>query len=189
MRAEVREANPGTIRIRTPGLEDAAAVYRLIEASPPLDLNSAYVYCLLCDHFRDTTVVAEHDGDLLGCLTGYRRPDAPEVLFIWQVAVHADARGKGLARRMLDAVINLPAARDTRWVETTISPSNAASRRLFERWAASHGMDLESSPYLEPHHFPAAGKPGSGHEAEHLFRIGPLPGPRTAQSHEGDETQ
>ncbi|MCC5844393.1 MAG: diaminobutyrate acetyltransferase [Verrucomicrobia bacterium] len=158
---------------RSPKLEDGAAVHALIKACPPLDLNSAYMYFLVCDHFRETTVLAEANGALLGCVTAYIRPDRPDTLFIWQVAVHRDARGQGLGRRMLEAAADRGAAAGARWMETTISPSNTASRRLFAAWAESRGLTLEETAYLEPGHFIAAGDEAA-HEAERLFRIGPM---------------
>ena len=161
------------ILFREPRLEDGAKVYALIRACPPLDVNSAYAYFLLSDHFRQTTVVAESEGRLVGCITAYLRPDQPDVVFVWQVAVHADARGQGLARRMLDEVANRPAVANAKWMETTISPSNAPSRRLFASWAESRQVPIEESAYLTPEHFQPAGGDAS-HEAECLFRIGPL---------------
>ncbi len=158
---------------RPPKLEDGAAVHALIKACPPLDLNSAYLYFLVCDHFRKTTVLAEQEGRLVGCVTAYVRPDRPDTLFIWQVAVHRDARGQGLGRRMLDVAVDREAASGARWMETTISPLNTASRRLFAAWAESRGLALEESAYLEPGHFTAAGEE-TAHEAERLFRIGPM---------------
>jgi len=163
------------ITIRAPRLEDGAHMYALIKACPPLDVNSAYAYFLVCDHFKDTSVVAEMDGKLVGCISAYRRPDDPDALFVWQVAVHSDGRGKGLARRMLDAVADREASAGATRMETTISPSNTASRRLFASWASSRELELKEESYLEPDHFTAAGD-DEGHEAECLFRIGPLPG-------------
>lgn len=166
---------PTPIILRPPQLGDGAAVHALIKACPPLDLNSSYLYFLLCDHFRDTTVVAEREGRIVGCVTAYLRPDDPEALFVWQVAVHADGRGQGLGKRMLDAVADREAAAGATRMETTISPSNAASRRLFASWAESRGLTIEDRDYLEPGHFSAAGAE-EAHEAERLFRIAPLSG-------------
>ncbi|MCC5849552.1 MAG: diaminobutyrate acetyltransferase [Verrucomicrobia bacterium] len=167
------------IQFREPRLEDGAKVYALIRACPPLDVNSAYAYFLLSDHFRHTTVVAESEGKLVGCITAYLRQDQPDVLFVWQVAVHADARGQGLAKRMLNEVANRPAAAKAKWMETTISPSNAPSRRLFASWAESRKIGIEEKTYLEPEHFAPAGD-DAAHEAECLFRMGPLPGQTSA---------
>ena len=161
--------------LRAPERGDGLALHRLIRACPPLDVNSAYAYFLLCDHFRATTVLAEGPDGLVGCVTAYLRPDAPETLFVWQVAVHADARGQGLARRMLETLAARPAVRGVRWVETTISPSNTASRRLFASWAAGCQADVNECAYLEAADFAADGD-AAGHEAERLIRIGPLPG-------------
>jgi len=160
----------GGVRLRESQRADGLALHRLIRACPPLDVNSAYAYFLLCDHFRSTTVLAEGGDGLVGCVTAYRRPDAPDTLLVWQVAVHVAARGQGLGRRMLDALVDRPAARDIRWVETTISPSNTASRRLFASWAAAHGVELAESAFLEAADF---GDDEAGHEAERLIRIGP----------------
>lgn len=174
---ETSGGKPGEIVLRCPTLGDGADVHALIQACPPLDLNSAYLYFLVCDHFRDTTVVAERAGKLVGCVTAYIRPDQPDTLFVWQVAVHRDARGQGLGRLMLDAAADRGAAASVRWMQTTISPSNTASRKLFASWAASRDLQLKEAPYLEPGHFAAAG-PGAAHEAERLFRIGPLARPK-----------
>lgn len=172
---------------RLPILKDGAAMHRLISDCPPLDVNSAYLYFLLCDHFRESTVVVEENGSLLGCITGYRQPDRADTLFIWQVAVHKQARGQGLATQMLDALISRPGLSDIRWVETTISPSNTASRRLFSSWAAIHECSLDERSYLESADFsPQPGSPA--HEAECLFRIGPLPSTLTSPDQENPST-
>ena len=174
MSTEVTTKFERAVRIRMARQEDGAALHRLIAACPPLDVNSVYAYMLICHHFRNFTVVAEGDGDgLVGCLTAYRRPDHSNVLFVWQIAVDKAARGHGLGRRMLQALIERPAAEGAHWLETTISPSNVASRRLFSAWAVSNGFQISETPYLEPVDFSTAAD-DRPHEAECLFRIGPL---------------
>lgn len=162
------------LHLREPRLEDGAALHALIRSCPPLDVNSAYAYFLLCDHFRHTSVVAEDgEGRLLGAITAYVRPDDPETLFVWQVASHADARGQGLGKRMLSEVADRPAAANCTRLQTTIGPSNAASRRLFASWAESRGLSVREEAYLEPDHFDAGDGEGA-HEAECLFTLHPL---------------
>lgn len=160
--------------LRAPTRADGAALHALIRRCPPLDLNSVYAYFLVCDHFRETTVLAEMDGNLVGCVTGYRPPPHPDTMFIWQVAVDAPARGRGLAGKMLTAVMDRPAVEGVCWMETTISPSNTASRRLFASWAAARSLEMQETTYLEAEDFLPAGA-DAVHEAERLFRIGPIP--------------
>lgn len=163
--------NPDCI-LRKPQKEDGAALYQLITQCPPLDVNSAYLYFLVCDHFRHTSVVAEYEGELVGCITGYRRPGQPDTLFVWQVAVHEKMRGQGLSGRMLNELISRDELKGIVWIETTVSPSNVPSRKLFERWSKTQDVPITSGPYLSADDFPSSSS--DSHEAEDLFRIGPL---------------
>lgn len=154
------------MKIRRPCAEDGARVWRLVESSGVLDCNSAYVYLLLCTHFSDTCAVAEDDGKLLGFVTGYRLPDKPDTWFVWQVGVNAMARGRGIGKRLLRAV--LTRHDDIRSIEATVSPSNRASRALFGSLARELGAPLrEGSGFASPL-FP------DSHEDEPVLRIGPF---------------
>ena len=60
--------------------------------------STLYAYLLLAEHFSDTCVLAESAGGRIdGFISAYVLPDRPDVLFVWQVAVHARARGHRLA--------------------------------------------------------------------------------------------
>ncbi len=157
-----------TPTLRDPILEDGKAVHELIQRCPPLDVNSSYNYFLLCSHFRDTCVVAEADDRIIGFLSAYLIPSRPDTLFIWQVAVDEVARGLGLAGRMLEQVTERPACAEVTTLETTISPSNISSRRVFERFAEKHEAKSSEETFLEARHFGA-----EAHEEERLIRIGP----------------
>jgi L-2,4-diaminobutyric acid acetyltransferase len=161
------------IRLRRPTAADAAGVRALVEACPPLDVNSTYAYLLVCTHFSATSVVAEADGGLVGFVSSYLKPEDASVLFIWQVAVDARMRGHGLAGRLLDEALRRPACAGIRSLEATISPSNAASWAVFRAFASRHAAACDETPCFEPHHF--AIDDDQGHEAERLVRIGPIP--------------
>ncbi|MCK9511933.1 MAG: diaminobutyrate acetyltransferase [Pigmentiphaga sp.] len=156
--------------LRPPTIADGAAIHALIKACPPLDLNSAYAYLLLCHHFADTCVVAERSGTIVGYVSGYVPPAQPDVFFIWQVAVHERGRGLGLGQGMLRHLLERPAASRSRYVETTVSPSNGPSRAMFQRLAASLGTALQETALFTTDMF----GPGAAHEDETLLRIGPF---------------
>lgn len=157
------------IRLRLPELVDGKPVHELIRRCPPLDLNSSYNYFLLCSHFRGTCVVAEQDEGICGFLSAYLLPAQPDTLFIWQMAVDSSARGTGLAGRMLAEVLARPACLQLRYIETTITPDNAASRRVFERLAEYLHIDTTEEIFLEARHFG-----GEAHDDERLIRLGPI---------------
>ncbi len=156
--------------LRQPRSEDGQALHDLIRLSPPLDLNSTYCYHLLARHFRETCVVAEVGASPAGCVTAYLRPDDPAILFVWQVAVLEEFRGRGVAGSMLDALLERPVCRKVGYLETTVGPSNHASRRCFERLAGKRQCAVSMLPFLGETDF----GPDARHEAEVLLRIGPL---------------
>lgn len=172
MSGDTQKSNrPGIdITLREPRTEDGAAVAELIRQSPPLDVNSTYAYLLLCHHFASTCVVAERDGKVVGFVSGYLPPSATDTFFVWQVAVHADARGCGLGLSMLRHLLLRPVSRHVRFLETTVSPSNGPSRGMFARLAKDLETDLTEQDLFDKSMFGS----GSDHEDEKLLRIGPF---------------
>jgi L-2,4-diaminobutyric acid acetyltransferase len=155
--------------LRCPTKDDAVAIHRLVSQCPPLDLNSLYSYLLLTEHFPDTCIVAAGDGAALGFVSAYTPPARPDVLFIWQVAVHERMRGQGLGKRLLQALLQRPDLAGARYLETTVSPGNAASRRMFNLLAQDLGAAVNETPLFDRTLFgPQA------HDDEPLLRIGPL---------------
>ena len=155
--------------IRPPQLADAQLMHELVCRCAPLDQNSGYLYLLLADHFSRTCAVAEQSGQLTGFVSAYRHPERAATLFIWQVAVDAGWRRRGLGLRMLESLLGRAELAEIAFIETTISPSNVASRQLFERLACKFSAALEVCDYFGPEHFG-----NESHEAEQLYRIGPL---------------
>ncbi len=157
------------VTLRKPRPTDGHAVNRLIALCPPLDTNSTYCNLLQCSHFADTSVCAELNGALVGFVSGYRLPAQPDTLFIWQVAVGEAARGQGLARTMVDHLIQRPAEASLRWLHTTITNDNDASWALFRRIAAAHDTDITHSVgFEEKLHFDGR------HATEMLVQVGPF---------------
>lgn len=160
--------NASAITMRQPTAADGAAVRALVEACGTLEPNTTYAYLLLCTHFADTCVVAERDGELVGMVLAYRPPTRPTSVFVWQVGVHDSARGQGLGGRLLEATVAAPGCEGVTHLEATVAPSNTASQRLFEGFARRASVPCDVTTGFTAADF------GAGHEAEPLYRIGPL---------------
>lgn len=157
------------VTFRQPQRQDGAMLHDLVAACPPLDLNSRYAYLLLCEHHASTSVIAEIDGKMAGAITAYVPPAQPDTLFVWQVAVAQQQRGQGLGTRMLQHLLHACIKpRGLRWMETTISPDNTASHKLFTSFALHHGAGCSIATLFAAEDFGA-----SGHEEERLYKIGP----------------
>ncbi|GAB4364565.1 MAG: diaminobutyrate acetyltransferase [Kiloniellaceae bacterium] len=162
-------ATAGTLRFRKPRKSDGAAVWSLIRSIGALDDNSMYCNLLQCSHFAATCAIAELDGELVGWISGYLPPDQPDTLFVWQVAVHPDARGRGVAKRLIHELLRRPECRRVRHIHSTITPDNAASWALFRAIADDLDAPIADDPHFERDaHFDGQ------HDTEHLVEIGPF---------------
>ncbi len=157
------------ILVRQPTPDDGTAVHNLIRKSVFLDDNSLYCYLVLCAHFSDTSVVATLGDDLAGVITAYIPPQQTDTLFVWQVAVDTAAQGRGVASRMLDHILEREATRHIRFVETTVTADNTASRAMFSALARRFKANItESVMFDREQHFLNL------HDTEYKLRIGPL---------------
>lgn len=157
--------------IRMPVAGDGNRMHALAEKCPPLDLNSEYCYLLMSTHFAKTSTVAERHGELIGFQTGYFKPEDPHVLFIWQIAVGPGGRGEGLGKKMIQSLLNRFDSGRIRYLEQTVTKSNAPSRGLFGSVAKSLLTEIEESPLFGARDFASP-----SHEPEYLLRIGPITG-------------
>ena len=160
------EGSKPKITFRKPNREDGAAIWDLIASCHPLDENSMYCNLIQCDHFRDTCIVAEMNGEPVGWISAYITPDDEETLFVWQVAVSEKARGQGLGSRMLKELIAREECEDVNRLQTTITLDNDASWALFGKFSKGLNGKLKSQPYFKrDDHFDGR------HATEHMVTI------------------
>jgi len=162
---------PELLQIRRPRTADAPGVHALIGRCPPLDLNSRYCNLLQCTHFAATSSIAldPESDEILGFVSGYGLPSAPDTLFVWQVAVDERARGSRLGPRLIHEILRRPRHEPFRFIETSVTPSNRVSMAMFDRLARELGAALRSKLWFDRDlHFEGL------HETEDLLTIGPI---------------
>ena len=160
------------VSLAEPDRTDGPHLWRLARDSQVLALNSSYAYLLWCRDFAGTSVVARVDGNVVGFVTGFLRPEAPDTVMVWQVAVDARQRRRNLASRMLHTLVGRLSPQGVCWLQATVSRSNEASIRLFSALARDRGTGIERRALFAPEDFPA--DEPDGHEAEYLYVIGPF---------------
>jgi L-2,4-diaminobutyric acid acetyltransferase len=153
------------LALARPRLSDAPAIVALARRTS-LDENSSYAYLLMCRDFDETCVVArDRDDDrVVGFVTGFRRPSSPDTVFVWQIATAEDVRGRGVARAMLDELLERTGAEA---LEATVTETNTVSFALFRATARAHGWRCSEEVLFDSSHFPC----GEGHETEVLVRL------------------
>lgn len=150
---------------RVPTAADGLRMWEIARDSKVLDLNSEYAYVLWGQEFAESSVVVESDGGVVGFVTGFIRPGEPETIFVWQVGVDSNQRGKGLAKRMLHEIMDRLAPTGVVQLRTTVSPDNEASKRTFGALARERGLALTREDFI------SAELLGEGHEPEDLYTV------------------
>lgn len=159
----------GRLLFRPPVAGDGPCMHALVERCKPLDVNSLYCYLILCEHFSSTCVVTEVDGEIAAMMTAYIPPERPDTLFVWQIAVDASLRGRGVAKKQFAHLLERECLAGIRYIEATVNPSNDASRGLFHSLAASYDCEVTENEL-----FPASMFGEGDHEQENLLRVGPV---------------
>ena len=108
-------------------------------------------------HFRETSFVADRNGELAGFLVGFLSPAEPEEAYVHFVGVGPAERGTGLGRELYERFFALARAAGRTRVRCVTSPANGASL------AFHAALGFEASP-------PQAGYDGPGEDRVVLTR-------------------
>jgi L-2,4-diaminobutyric acid acetyltransferase len=109
------------------------------------------------------------DGEIVGWVSGYIPPEHPDTYFVWQVCVAEKARGKGMAKRLINAVLARKVCAGVTQVQSTITKDNKPSWALFGSIADTLDADLVRQPHFKrDDHFAGL------HDTEFLVTIGPF---------------
>jgi L-2,4-diaminobutyric acid acetyltransferase len=163
-------AGSGRVVFRTPVPEDGLAVWRLVESTPGLDSNSPYYYTLWFRDFAESSLIATVDDEVVGLLTGYRRPEAPDTYFVWQTAVSPRHGIPFLGVKLFQVAADRQVGAGVRFVEATVSSENKAILMVLKQYGKKRSADIRTEVL-----FPSSMFPDSHHD-EVLYRIGPLTG-------------
>lgn len=176
--APAEAADPGgsakrrkQVSYRIPRPEDGFAVWELVRDTPGLDTNSPYAYVLWFRDFADCSLLATIDDEVVGFLTGYRRPDEPDTYFVWQTAASPRHGVPFLGIKLFEAAAEYQRVNGARFVEATVSADNKAILMVLKQYARKCKAEITDHVL-----FPAE-LMGDGHHDEVLYRIGPLPSP------------
>lgn len=155
--------------LRKPDKNDSKEIFQLIKSVGTLDLNSQYLYLLQTTHFQNTCSVAIYNEKIVGFVSGYIIPDDKETLFIWQVAISNEVRGQNLAMKIILDIFNKNnTSNNVKYILSTVSPSNKASQRVFEKIANKLNTKIENKTLFSIDDFFDA------HEEEIQYLIGPI---------------
>lgn len=165
---KLKRGRPKDIVYRPATPNDGREMWRFVQEAGVLELNPSYAYILICQHFGNTCLVAETDEQMVGFVLAYVPPRQPDTVFVWQIGVAREVRGRGVGLHLLRHLLALDGCRNVNYVEASIAPSNKPSQSLFRAFARKWGVSCRKLPFFPQEFFPEP------HEPEFLYRVGPL---------------
>jgi GNAT superfamily N-acetyltransferase len=123
----VADAAAGQIRLRNITPEDYVLVIRVVDDWWGGRAMHAMLPKLFFVHFRDTSFVAEVNGDLVGFLVGFLSPALADEAYIHFVGVHPGYRKLGVGRELYEHFFDLARSAGRRRVRCVTSPVNKVS--------------------------------------------------------------
>lgn len=88
-------------------------------------------------HFKDTSLVAERNGGVVGFITGFVSQTFPDEAYIHFIGIHPDFRKAGLARALYERFFEIAANLGCHTVRCVTSPVNTASIAFHQRMGFS----------------------------------------------------
>ncbi|MFZ0485525.1 MAG: diaminobutyrate acetyltransferase [Arenicellales bacterium] len=169
--ARRKQSRPRDVVYRPATPADGREMWRFVRDAGVLELNQSYAYVLMCQHFGNTCLVAETEVKMVGFVLAYIPPRQPDTVFVWQIGVAREVRGRGVGLHLLRHLLALDGCRNVRYLEASVTPSNKPSQSLFRAFARKWGVSCRKLPFFPSEFFPEP------HEPEYLYRVGPLQWP------------
>ena len=121
---------------------DAGQILDLVKTCGPyVAPYNVYAYWILENYYSSTCKVVEDLNRIIGFVSGMPSVDKG-TLFIWQICVHNDYRGKGVANLLLDSLLKKAKEYKFEKIELSISESNYASQKLFRNYSERNNLEI-----------------------------------------------
>lgn len=119
---------------------DASQILDLVkECGPYVVPYNVYAYWILENYYSSTCMVVEDNNRVIGFVSSMPSMDKG-LLFIWQICVHKDYRGKGVAALLLDSLFMAAKEHGFVKLELSISEGNNASMNLFRSFSEKNNL-------------------------------------------------
>ena len=129
--------------------DNIPTVVELLAQGQPFVLpHHKYVYWIMEEYFPSSNYVLSIENKIIGFICALPSIDK-QCYFIWQLVVDVDYKGKGVATLLVNRIIEEAKLRAMNKLEFSISSSNNASYKLFERIANEHHSHLKTIDELK----------------------------------------
>ena len=126
------------MNIRSAVPEDYINFRNMAKNCSPLDIHTPYTYWVVGQFFSEGCFLLEDNEKIVGSIMTVTKDDT---VFIWQIAILAEYRGKGLSDMLYEAVYNYAKGKGIERIMLSIDPSNLNSLSAFRRFCEKRQLN------------------------------------------------
>lgn len=124
--------------IRKCTVKDVDSVRRFVDKCKPLELHTPFTYWTLFNYFSNLCFLMEEEERILGFISGVRSSLDKDIVYLWQVGVSKEYRGKNYASLLIDHFVKAVIDIDCNKIQVSISPENESSYNAFAKYTKEH---------------------------------------------------
>lgn len=121
---------------------DFPSVWSLVKDSKVLDIHTPYTYWVQLHARPALMYVAEHEGEIVGFISGLAHIRREGEVFVWQIGVCEEFRHQGIGTALMDAMYRKAKEAGFSSMSLTVTEDNLPSKAMFEKFALSLGSQL-----------------------------------------------
>ncbi|MFQ5443154.1 MAG: GNAT family N-acetyltransferase [Nitrospinales bacterium] len=129
--------------------KDVGNVQAFVKSCEPLGIHTAFTYWVLAKYFNNTCFILEKNSQIIGWIAGVTSSSHESTLYIWQIGVAPEHRGKKYSENLIDAIVFVARNNGCKSIHFSISPQNIPCLKAFERYARLNKISMKGLDKVE----------------------------------------
>ena len=129
--------------IRNCTVGDVDRVRRFVDTCKPLDLHTPFTYWALFNYSSNLCFIIEENEDVIGFVSGIRSSVEKDIVYLWQIGVSKDQRGKNYSSVLIENFIGSVSSLNCNKIQVSIDLNNEASYNTFLKYTKEHSYNFK----------------------------------------------
>ncbi|KYC53386.1 MAG: Acetyltransferase (GNAT) family protein [Candidatus Methanofastidiosum methylothiophilum] len=128
--------------IRKCTVEDIDSLRIFVNECKPLELHTPFTYWTLFNYFSNLCFLILDEEKVIGFISGIRSSVDKDTVYLWQIGVSKEYRGKKYASLLIDHFIKAVSDLDCNKIQVSISPENESSYNAFAKYTKENSFSF-----------------------------------------------
>ena len=128
--------------IRKCTVEDVDSLRIFVNECKPLELHTPFTYWAIFNYFSNLCFLMIEEEKIIGFISGVRSSLDKDIVYLWQIGISKDYRGKNYAFLLIDHFIKAVIGLDCNKIQVSISPENQSSYNAFTKYTKENSFSF-----------------------------------------------